>query len=184
MKKGFALIETIITIVVLSTSLLYLYSSYNSIISDEKTRLYYDDVAYIYKTNYIKKFLQENAYLQPFKENYISTIGIESSDLFSQEDKVLSFSNIINNFNVSRMILINPSKIDTCNSDTSGECDTFNTQWENLSSNFKKYINTINGDDNYYLVVEYTEIYESDGIKKCTIGETKGCSVFYASIML
>ena len=47
-KKGFAFIETIITIVILSSALLYLYSSYSAIISEEETRLHYDDVAYIY----------------------------------------------------------------------------------------------------------------------------------------
>ena len=44
-NRGFIIIETIITVVVLSTSLLYLYSSYSSIINREETRLYYDDVA-------------------------------------------------------------------------------------------------------------------------------------------
>ena len=53
-KKGFVLIETIVTVVVLTTSLLYLYNSYSSIIANENTRLYYDDVAYIYKANYIR----------------------------------------------------------------------------------------------------------------------------------
>ena len=47
-KTGFAFIETIITIVILSASLLYLYNSYDAIISDEEMRLYYDDVAHIY----------------------------------------------------------------------------------------------------------------------------------------
>ena len=59
-NKGFVFIETIVTVLVLSTSLLYLYNSYNNIIDKEETRVYYDDVAYIYKTNYIKKFLEES----------------------------------------------------------------------------------------------------------------------------
>ena len=66
-KKGFAFIETIITVVLLSTSLLYLYNSYSSIISGEETRLYYDDPAYIYKTNYVRKFLEENTDIENVK---------------------------------------------------------------------------------------------------------------------
>lgn len=55
-KKGFAFVETIITVVILSASLLYLYSTYNAIISDEKVRLYYDDPAFIYYTIMLENF--------------------------------------------------------------------------------------------------------------------------------
>ena len=46
-KNGFASIETIITIVILASSLLYLYNSYSVILSEEEIRLTYDDAAYI-----------------------------------------------------------------------------------------------------------------------------------------
>ena len=55
-KKGFVIIETIVTVVVLTTSLLYLYNSYSTIINREEARLNYDDLSYVYRTNYIRNF--------------------------------------------------------------------------------------------------------------------------------
>ncbi|MEG0977451.1 MAG: hypothetical protein RSF02_02735, partial [Bacilli bacterium] len=60
-KKGFIFIETVVTVVVLSTSLLLLYSSYSNTIYKEKDKIYYDDLSYIYRTNYIKNFLTQNS---------------------------------------------------------------------------------------------------------------------------
>ena len=60
-KNGFAFIETIVTIVILSAALIYLYSSYSAIITEEERRVYYDDTAFIYYTNYVRKFLEEYA---------------------------------------------------------------------------------------------------------------------------
>ena len=55
-KMGFVLIETIVTITVLAASLLYVYSNFNNILIKEKTRIHYDDVAYLYRTYYLKEF--------------------------------------------------------------------------------------------------------------------------------
>ena len=66
-KRGFVFVETIITVVVLTTSLLYLYNSYSSIINSEEERLYYDNPAYIYKTNYIRDFLESNSNIDSIK---------------------------------------------------------------------------------------------------------------------
>ena len=38
-KNGFAFIETIVTIVILSAALIYLYSSYSAIITEEERRV-------------------------------------------------------------------------------------------------------------------------------------------------
>ena len=43
-KNGFVFVETIIAIVVLTSSLLLLYSTFSKILQSEKTRVYYDDV--------------------------------------------------------------------------------------------------------------------------------------------
>lgn len=56
-KKGFALIETIITMVVLLTALVLLYSSFNNAYIKEQNSLYFDDIAYLYKTEYIERLL-------------------------------------------------------------------------------------------------------------------------------
>ena len=91
-KKGFAFIETIITIVILSSALLYLYSSYSAIISEEETRLHYDDVAYIYYTNNVRKFLEEYSNIEDVKKNafnnrYIEVIGTGYDGLFDSDEK-------------------------------------------------------------------------------------------------
>lgn len=59
-KKGFVFIETIIVITVLVTSLLLIYGSFSNVLNSEKTRVRYDDTAYVYRTLYIKKFLENN----------------------------------------------------------------------------------------------------------------------------
>ena len=59
-KKGFIFIETIVTIVVLAVSLLYVYSGFNNILNKEKKRIHYDDVAYIYRTYYVKNFFAKH----------------------------------------------------------------------------------------------------------------------------
>ena len=43
----------------------------NTIISDEKVRLYYDDPAYIYYTNYIRKFLEEYSDIENIKKGLL-----------------------------------------------------------------------------------------------------------------
>ena len=137
-NKGFVFIETIVTVLVLSTSLLYLYNSYNNIIDKEETRVYYDDVAYIYKTNYIKRFLEENANIEyvkneAFKKSYVTSIGNDFENFFYElqvnekteeteeiseariiEDLKKSLENILNNFRVNQMFLVKRNYIDEC----------------------------------------------------------------------
>ena len=52
-KKGFAIIETLITTVVLTTALVSLYVLFNNMMIKEKRRVYYDDPLYIVRANYV-----------------------------------------------------------------------------------------------------------------------------------
>lgn len=52
-KKGFAIIETLITTVVLATALISLYVLFNNIMVKEKRRVNYDDPIFIVRSNYI-----------------------------------------------------------------------------------------------------------------------------------
>ena len=122
-KNGFTFIETIITIVVLSSSLLYLYNSYNAIINDEETRLYYDDISYIYKTNYVKNFLEQNSDIENVKRNsfvnsYIITIGSDFENLFTEKElsdnAKNSFETIINTFNINTILLVKKDLYEKC----------------------------------------------------------------------
>lgn len=92
-NRGFALVETIVVVVVLVTALLILYTSYGKILQVEKTRVYYDDMACIYRTwnvykklrpivsdNYLTKFESNEDYKRVNESDYTSlktSYGIE-----------------------------------------------------------------------------------------------------------
>ena len=192
-NKGFVFIETIVTVLVLSTSLLYLYNSYNNIIDKEETRVYYDDVAYIYKTNYIKRFLEENANIEyvkseAFKESYVTSIGNAFDNFFNEaqlaENMNNTLENILNNFRVNQMFLVKRNYIDECDgSETSDEC-YFNAT--DNAYNLTNYIKSINDTKHdYYLVIEYSEKVDSDGkITKCTPRVDTNCRNYFVSLGL
>ena len=58
-KNGFVFVETIVVITVLTSALLLLFSSFSNILKKEKERMNYDDVAYIYRTHYLKNTLDK-----------------------------------------------------------------------------------------------------------------------------
>lgn len=197
-KNGFAFIETIVTIVILSVSLLYLYSSYSTIISDEETRLYYNDIAYIYRTNYIREFLEENSNLEVIKEygfssSYIVTIGTgyniagDNTNVVSmftetqyEEGMDITLEKILQNFNVRQMVLIKGSMFSDCIDDTVDMCDE---SMQNFSYNMQSFINTLSTTDyDYYLVVEYTEKINTDTgeVEKCNLNAEDSCTNHYA----
>ena len=187
-KKGFAFIETIVTIVILSAALLYLYSSYSAIITEEERRVYYDDTAFIYYTNYVRKFLEEYADLNTIKNNvfnetYITTIGAEYEGLFKSDKNMKeSLEKIVQSFKINQIILVDSKMFDECFSNTEDKCDR---SLENLGYNLKTYINTINDTSyDYYLVVEYASNIDEDTKKldKCTPGIDKKCNSYYSSL--
>lgn len=187
-KTGFAFIETIITIVILSASLLYLYNSYDAIISDEEMRLYYDDVAHIYETNYIRKFLDEYTNIDmvkktAFTNTYSVVIGTDYETLFtdSQKEYIKSLSGIILNYRVNQMILIDTKMFDNCFNDEDEKCKN---SFVNMSYNLKNYVNTLNDTSyDYYLVVEYAETSNGhSGMEKCAPGIDRNCVSYYASL--
>lgn len=187
-KNGFAFIETIVTIVILSAALLYLYSSYSAIITEEERRVYYDDTAFIYYTNYVRKFLEEYADLNTIKNNafnetYITTIGAEYEGLFKSDKNMKeSLEKIVQSFKINQIILVDSKMFDECFSNTEDKCDR---SLENLGYNLKTYINTINDTSyDYYLVVEYASNIDEDTKKldKCTTGIDKKCNSYYSSL--
>ncbi len=184
-KNGFAFIETIITVVILCASLLYLYNSYSFIIGDEEKRLRYDDISFIYKTNYVRKFLDENTDIEgiknyAFNDSYIVTIGTGYTSMFNETQRtngmVESLSNIVQSFNINRMLLINTKMFDDCVIDT----DKCKRSVADLNFNLKSYVYTLNDISyEYYLVVEYAQ--KVDG-SKCTPGSDARCVAYYASL--
>ena len=93
-NKGFVFLETIIITVVLTTTLIFLYSNFSKNINDEKQRLYYDDIAYIYKTAYIRNAVKNtvddtifNAAINDKKTNNKNSLENNFVYLFSSESK-------------------------------------------------------------------------------------------------
>lgn len=195
MKNGFVFIETIITVVILCASLIYLYSSYNSMINNEETRVYYDDVAYIYRTSYFRDYLLNNSNIEIVKSialanSYATNIGPMYSGLFDDEESRADFENLWTNFNVYQMLLVSSDLISECDGrESSGICyDAYN----NMSYNLRNYVISLNDtSQDYYLIVEYSEKINDDitnsnvgKITSCTQGTDIRCHSYYASLAI
>ena len=171
-KNGFVFVETIIAIVVLTSSLLLLYSTFNKVLQSEKTRVYYDDVTYIYRTYYLKNRISKlnmTAVLNDLSNNqdkYFVTIGIEYNELFNGFTSEKTFiTNMFENFDVSQIIILKENKIDnlkrcTLECSLNTDCDEYencNGIYTNLSDEFINYLKTIYIDvsSTYIMVVEY-----------------------------
>lgn len=188
-KNGFAFIETVITVVVLSASLLFIYGAYSAILSEEEKRVYYDDMAHIYMNNYIRKFLEEYSDIENIKRNnkddvFILTIGSETDNLFNQDGVAkkanLSLNNIYDTFHVNQALLVKTTTFDTCMDATNTTC---NNTLNRVSINLRNYLNTINDTSyDYYLVIEYSEKVVDDKTEKCTPEFDTHCTTYYASI--
>lgn len=185
-KSGFAFIETIITIVILSSTLLYLYHTYSAIITEEEKRLYYDDPAFIYKGNYIRNFLNEHSSLDlvkelAFKNTYIVTIGSGYEGLFS-DNYGEAFESLVTTFKVHRTLIIDAKIKEGCISNNS-LCEN---SFDNVGYNLKNYINSINLDSDYYLVLEIGVRSRDVGeLKKgaaCVPNTDKYCDAYYVSL--
>lgn len=57
-RKGFVFIETLIVIAVLTSSLLLIYTTYNSVLIKENTRMRYNDSVYMFRTYYLTRFFK------------------------------------------------------------------------------------------------------------------------------
>lgn len=182
-KNGFVFIETLIVMVVLTSSLLLLYTSFNRVLQLEKIRIQYDDVNYIYRTWYVKRTLDHLNINMPIRELerktstgkgiYFVTIGEEYDGLFEGvNDKKTFFHNMINDFNVNQIILLNTRKIDNikkcsiecANTTTCDEYDNCNQLYTNLSDDMIDYLNSLNVslDSVYLLVIEFRECNSSN----------------------
>lgn len=184
-KNGFALIETIVTLIILTASLLYLYSTYSAILNEEEIRLRYDDPSYIYYTNNVRKFLEEYSNIELIKNNaftnsYIVTIGTGYEGLFSELEKNMA-EKIVESYNINQILLIDTKLFSECiSSSKEGICSS---SYENVGYNLKSYINTLSTNSNdYYLVIEYSFKQNDGKIEKCTPGLDEACKSYYASL--
>lgn len=164
-KKGFVFIETIVTIVVLASALIYVYSGFNTILIKEKTRVNYDDIAYIYRTYYIKDYFAGGKLTEVLKKidaiNPTILIGCEYEGLVTDID---SCNKLMTDYNVTSIAVStgDMSYVKNCN-DNSNKCSYL----KNFSTKELNYLKTLgnliieNNDgtktNNYIMIVEYIE---------------------------
>ncbi len=171
-KNGFIFVETIVAIVILTGSLLFIYSSFSNILQKEKTRVYYDDASYIYRTYYLKNKLNELNITSPLRDlttnegKFFITIGTEYQDLFlGHDDDKNFFTHLLNDFEVREMLIVKENKLDNLKNCTEScsldkNCPDYNncnSLYLNTSEELLAYLKTIYVDipATYILVVEY-----------------------------
>lgn len=106
-NKGFVFIETIIVVVILTTSLLAIYSTFSKMVQSQKSRIYYDDIVYIYRTGIIKNKLEKmfnNGLVYNIDSPYI---GSESSDF--NEQYLDLYNHLYNDYEVEYFLLLEVS---------------------------------------------------------------------------
>lgn len=185
-KKGFVFVETIVVIVVLLTSLLYLYSTFIALSNNEKKRITYDDVSYLYKTYSLKKYFVSQrldrivSQLDSSNGNYIVSFGCGSRDLFDDYKKEGAFCELIHEeLNVSNiyMTYYDLSALQECGNQVDGICSIFS----NVSKELGAYLKTLGGSDatesEYRMIIEYQMDHFGNA---CTDGEY--CNHYFATI--
>lgn len=171
-RNGFVFIETIIAVVVLTSSLLLLYSTFTKVLQAEKTRINYDDTAYVYRTYQLKKQLNNLNIMPVIKDitigddNYFMVVGLDSIGLFQGYEKEKNYmANLLTDYEVSQMLIVRENKIDNlkectlaCSLDKScSGYESCNTLYTNVNENLINYLDTIYVDVSAtnILVVEY-----------------------------
>lgn len=164
-NKGFVLIETIITTVVLATTLLYIYANYTNVLMKEKVRLNYDDIAYIYRTNYIKEYFKqfdlEEAKNLITADNPTTNIGCESE--FVEADKKNECNNLMSFLHVSQISIAssNLANLKECDADNVNPmCLNIDFNHSNDAIEYLKSLGNTHASSPYILIVEYKERFE------------------------
>ena len=133
-------------ITILATALLLIYSSFNNALIKEKTRIYYDDPAYIYKGYYLTKYMMNHTQITNFINYYLVDttnnksdpkpllllVGTESaidnsSNLFNSTDEATTFNKMGTNFHLNQMVIFKPdyNVISKCTKDMlNQDCST------------------------------------------------------------
>lgn len=186
-KKGFVFVETIIVVAILITSLLYLYSTYISLSNHEKERMSYDDVSYLYRAYYVKKYFSSQRMDRVIGNlsdedtidnvNFVLSFGCGNSDLFDDADKEGGFCELMSQeLHISNIYVTysDLSRIQTCTNDL-GLCSIFSR----VSPNFGTYLRTIGGkgESGYRIIVEFLEDGKGNACK-----DSEHCKYYYATL--
>jgi len=187
-QKGFVFIETIIVVAVLITSLLYLYSTFIALSNNERRRLLYDDVSYLYRAYYVKKYFTSQRIDRIVNSlsdsnttdnvNYIISFGCGSSDVFDDYDKERGFCELMSQeLHISRIYLTyyDLSPLQKCTNSNTGLCATFGR----INTQAASYIRTLGGkgESGYRMIVEFQE----DGAGNACVDE-EHCKYYFATV--
>lgn len=130
MKKGFALLETIIVITFVTVSLLLLYGTFTNMINNSRKNLLYDDAANVYKMYFLKEYLELNQLDQYMNGDIVSL----SCDDFS----FASCSTLLDHLNINHLYLVRYGLKDY---DESAYSSSFNRYLDSISNHDEfKYI--------------------------------------------
>lgn len=198
-KKGFAIIETLITTVVLATALISLYVLFNNMMIKEKRRVYYDDPMYVVRANYLFEMFFEILRDSSTNPNYLDrTVNFEDyltvdphndgnkeklylvsfscdNDVFADKTKCRDF------FHKMQLYRIYISRYDMsymyqCENNTSNDkCRTYNL----LVPQTKAYLRSLSyvpGAEGYYIIFEFDENGEGN------VCENTDCMREYSSV--
>lgn len=148
MKKGFALLETLIVITFLAVSLLLLYGTFTNMLDNSKKNILYDNASNIYKAYYLKEYFSLG------NLNNIETDSIR--EITCSEINISGCATIINKLQISKVYI---AKIDLKDYDKT-----------KYSSNLNNYLDTLSNksEDKYRLILEFknkdTLSYSSIGV--------------------
>lgn len=164
--KGFIFVETMVVIAFLATTLLSVYSSFTTVLDNAKTRLYYDDPVYLYRTYYLLTFLEENNLPEFIETKFANTsgsnnlklsiveFGCNAQSVTTADDKVFC-ENIKSNWSINHIFLMyyDVNGIIQCAALNDGDTydptvDSYcrrNTALQNLSVTAVNYLYTLDG---------------------------------------
>lgn len=126
MKRGFALLETIIVITFVTVSLLLLYGTFTSLIEQKEKNILYDDVTNLYPMYYLKEYLELNG-LNDFLN--LNSITLLSCDDFSFS----SCASLFDQFSLDHLYLVPYGLRDY---DSSSFSSSFNQYYQSLSNSY------------------------------------------------
>lgn len=156
-NKGFVFLETIIVTVVLTTTLIFLYSNFSKTVNDEKRRLYYDDIAYMYKTLFIRQALIKHINKDVFDKAVINANNV----------KVNGDNELTNSLGENYVFLFNSESKYCMNYDsTNKKCDP--NDYKSLFMD-NSYISKLHDIYNFKMLM-YLNVSDIQNIKNCING--------------
>lgn len=135
-KKGFMFVETIITMTVLTTILLLLYTSFTSLLNKERTITSYNKKGHVYALNSVKEYLLSCAY----DFNLGGNISIHLTSEYIAAKSLCNKDEIIDIFNLYNIIQLN------INSPENHNCENCSVDMQNFVKSIpaKNISNTVN----------------------------------------